>query len=171
MSEKAYYFVELIGDRAEAAWDELVTYALGRANFFEVTAPKWTEISGWRLKKRQWQLPAHLAPYLVQQYESNWVYQARQRKLMTYYRFRLTPEMVDFVQAEPLWAWNMASGLPEDPAFYQDEAAILWTISHEQYAFVWLTPDEAQAWREAGFAEGIRDFSQIENRQPPTKRP
>jgi hypothetical protein len=171
MSDNAYYLVELFDKRAEVAWDELLAFALERANFLEFAAPRCTVITGFRLQKWQWKPPAPLQPFLVNRYESYWKYQVRQKNKTLYYRFRLTPEMATYVLGQPLEIWGVANDLPEDPAFYRDELPILWTISHEQFAYVWLNPAEAQSWREAGFANGIRTFTQTDNRHPPTKRP
>lgn len=40
----------------------------------------------------------------------------------------------------------------EDPTFYIDEQVIMWTISHEDLAFVWLSTDEAINFNAQGYS-------------------
>ena len=171
MSDQSYYLFELFGDQAEDVWQALLASALQEADFVEFAAPVVTEISGFRLKKRQWQPSDELLSDLVEQYESQWKYQVKQRSTTTIYRFRLTPTLASFIQSAPLWAWGVENHLPEDPAFYFAEHPFLWTISHEQYVFAWLTPAELATWQASELAPYIRGFTKIDNRELPTKRP
>ena len=171
MSEKAYYLIELFEDGVKGAWEKLMADALEKADFVEFAAPTIQVLEGFKWRKWQWQPPTSLVSSLVQKYESRWKYQADQKSETIFYRFRLTPEMVAFVQSEPLVAWHGGNELPEDPAFYRDDSPILWTISHEQFAYVWLTAAEAQVWQDTEFIMGMRSFYRIENRRSPTKRP
>ncbi|MFO3798145.1 MAG: hypothetical protein ACK8QZ_12890, partial [Anaerolineales bacterium] len=40
----------------------------------------------------------------------------------------------------------------EDPTFYVDEQVIMWTISHENLAFVWLSTNEAMNFNAQGYS-------------------
>jgi hypothetical protein len=157
MDQERHYYLEDLSDDDGSRWPSLVQYALETSEILELAARP-----GSRRKLRS--ALAALTPFLVEEFRSRWRWQCKQFFSTTFLRFRIATEVTGFIRRLPtLYHWNK---LPvEDPSFYQGETAVLWTISHESYAFVFLNPSEVARFQREGF-----DFLRSPGDEPPTRR-
>ncbi|MCS7227296.1 MAG: hypothetical protein NZ821_09930, partial [Gloeomargarita sp. SKYB31] len=86
---------------------------------------------------------------------SQWRWGSKQIGSTTYARFTLTDRLKEYILKRPtLGHWLIDL---EDPVFYIDEQVIMWTISHENLAFVWLSTDEAKSFNALGYSFEMAD--------------
>jgi len=145
VEQKRKYYLEDLTNEGGMRWFRLLDYAISHSDTVEFTVPmdesKWSP----RLKP--------LLPFLTERFASHWRWQAKQRRMQTFLRFPLL-SMVEELLRTPQTLQDtrfMQPPFPEDPAFYANGQCILWTISHEVWAFPLLTEEEAEAWRVQGF--------------------
>jgi hypothetical protein len=136
---RAYYLQELLSLPSDA-WQTLLDFGLSRARQVEFALDGRT-------------LPASLQAFsasLLEQFSSRMRWQARQIGYTTFARFQLGPELSAYLKSVPrLGGWM--DERPQDPTLYRDEEKILWTISHDEMAFVCLSEREAARFNERGF--------------------
>jgi len=127
------YYSELVGDTGKQ-WQTLLDFGLARADTVEFAVP---------VNVKLW--PAALQPlasFLIQRTTSRTCWGNQQITSTTYLRYNICLEVELFLRSQNRlvdWLFNM----PQDPTFYQHEVQVLWTISHEELAFLQITPQEA----------------------------
>jgi len=153
----AHYYVQEMNAAPVALWPQALDFALPRADTVEFVVDR---------AQKRW--PDTLKPFsalLSETFASRWRWQVRQLGSTTFARFPLTAEMAAYLRSLPkvdCWLANY----PEDPALYSEGIATLWTTSHEQLVFLWLTQEEAITLNAAGFT-----LNRTGNDLPPTRRP
>lgn len=160
MEQPQLYYMEDLTNEDGTKWRHLLDYALSCAECVEFTVP---------VDERRWPTRLEpLFPFLLERFTSHWRWQGRQHRKSTFLRFRITPEVVGLLRSVPTLQDTLflTPAFPEDPAFYRHGRAILWTITHEVWAFLLLTEQEARAWREKGF---VLDCDCAIDVAPPTK--
>ena len=99
-------------------------------------------------------LPKPLRPCedrLVDVFTTCYYWGARQIRSARFFRLALDDELRAFVRSRPgLHDWDEFASPIVDPALYQGDTPILWTIVHEAQVFVWLDEDEAAQLRAEG---------------------
>ncbi|MFN3741101.1 MAG: hypothetical protein ACK4VW_00330 [Anaerolineales bacterium] len=134
------FFVQDFTHLPPQKWEGLLQYVLNKANFVELV------IGGE-------DLPPSLKPFrssLVKLFSSRWRWGSRQLGSTTYARLALSDGLKRYILERPTlghWLRDL-----EDPTFYIDEQVIMWTISHENLAFVWLSTDEAINFNAQGYS-------------------
>lgn len=138
---KSYYVIELL-HHPDDYWHKLLDYVSQTANLVEFA------VSG---KERM--LPTQLKPFsasLIAKFSSQWKWFAKQWGSTTFFQFSLSKELYTYIRTLPKlddWTGNY----PEDPTFYSENQPMLWTMSHDGLAFILLSTDEANQFREQGF--------------------
>lgn len=134
------FFVQDFTHLPPQKWEGLLQYVLSKANFVEFVI-------------RNRNLPPTLETFrssLVKVFSSRWRWGSRQLGSTTYARLALSDGLKRYILQRPtLDHWLMDL---EDPTFYIDEQVIMWTISHEDLAFVWLSTDEAINFNAQGYS-------------------
>lgn len=159
MKRNSRYYLEDLTNDDGRKWKRLLEYALHRGDTVEFTVPTKEEEWSPRLEP--------LLPFLVERWSSHWRWQAKQKQVQTFLRFSLVPS-VEALLCTPHTLQEtlfMQPAFPEDPAFYVNGQAILWTISHEVWAYLLLTEEEAKNWRAQGFRLDVSYEA-----EPPSKR-
>lgn len=126
-------------------WKLLLDYALSQGDTIEFTVSS---------KEKQWPaVVSTLMPFLVESFKARWYYGAQQSRKVTILHFHNTPEVAALLRTPPTFFdyrfWQPE--MPEDPTFYRNGEAIVWTISHEIWVYMLLTEQEAEVWRARGF--------------------
>ena len=136
-----YYLLE---HPTPAQWAALQDWALARAQMLEVMR---YDVRG--------PIPKPLRPFqaqLIDVFVTCYYWDAPQIRSARFFRLALNDALRTFVRTRAgLSDWEEFSLPVTDPAFYQDDIPILWTITHEGYAFLWLDDEEAAAFRAQGF--------------------
>lgn len=143
-----FFFQEFVHVSSEK-WRELLSYVLNKANAVEFV-----------IKSRD-ELHPSLEPFrfsLIKTTASRWRWGAKQPGTTFYARFALSDALKEYLLKPPtLGEWSC--DLPEDPSLYVDDEVIMWTISHEQLAFVRFSEREVSEFNKMGFslerAEGV----------------
>jgi len=152
-----HYYVQEMNDAPVELWSQALDFALARADTVEFVVDR---------AQKRW--PSTLKPFsaiLSETFSSRWRWQARQLGSTTFARFPLTTEVASYLRSLPNVGYWLGD-YPEDPALYHQDVAVLWTISHERLAFLWLTQEEATTLNAAGFT-----LSPTGNDLSPTRRP
>lgn len=142
------FFVQDFTNFPEQKWKNLLQYVLSKANFVEFVVQNKDILSSIEA----------LRSSLVKIFSSRWRWGSKQLGSTTYARFVLTDGVKEYILQRPtLGHWLMDL---EDPTFYIDEQVIMWTISHENLAFVWFSPDEVLNFNAQGYSfEIVNDLT------------
>lgn len=128
--EQRKFFVQDFTHLPAQKWENILQYILSKANFVEFVVKKQDILSSEIFRSS-----------LVKVFSSRWRWGSKQLGYATYARFALSDRLREYILQRPtLGHWLIDL---EDPTFYIDEQVIMWTISHENLAFVWLSTDEA----------------------------
>lgn len=139
------FFVQDFTHLPAQKWENLLQYILSKANFVEFVVKNNDILSSLEI----------LRSSLVKVFSSRWRWGSKQLGSTTYARFTLSDRLREYILQRPtLGHWLIDL---EDPAFYIDEQVIMWTISHESLAFVWLSTDEAMNFNALGYSFEITD--------------
>jgi hypothetical protein len=94
-------------------------------------------------------------PFVKERFTSRWRWQQKQGTQSVFVRLSLQPEVISYLFSAPRltdWLFNR----PEDPALYQGDKALLWTISHEGFAFIRLNEELSGGYRHQGFVLDVK---------------
>lgn len=139
------FFVQDFTHLSAPKWKNLLQYVLSKANFVEFVVKNQGILSSLEIFR----------PSLVKVFLSQWRWGSKQLGSTTYARFALSDRLREYILQRPtLGHWLIDL---EDPAFYMDEQVIMWTISHENLAFVWLSTDEVTSFNAQGYSFEFTD--------------
>lgn len=134
------FFVQDFTHLSAKKWKNLLQYVMSKANFVEFVVKNQGILSS----------PEIFRPNLVKVFSSQWRWGSKQLGSTTYARFALANRLREYILQRPtLGHWLIDL---EDPTFYMDEQVIMWTISHENLAFVWLSTDEVTSFNAQGYS-------------------
>ncbi len=135
---KRYYVIE---HPTPEQWRSLLTWALSRAQRIEFA----------HVDDRAKSLPNTLRPFedrITEAFTTCYYWGNRQVKPRRFYRLALNEALSDLLLASSSPAeWCAPSSELEDPALYQDDVPILWTIAHDNMVFLWIEDSELAQWR------------------------
>lgn len=159
--EQSYYYLEELSADDGRKWQCILDDMLSRADSVEFIVP---------VKEQKW--PSYvkpLLPFLEDRFTSHWRWQLRQNKPRQLLRLRVTHAVKMVLRTAPtLQDWLLKQDeLPEDIVFYRDGVALAWTVSHEGWVYLLLTPSEVATWRERAF---VLDETLRLDPLPPTRR-
>jgi hypothetical protein len=159
MEHKRMYYLEDLSNEDGTKWTRLLEYAFRHSDSVEFTVPMNEQQWSPRLKP--------LLPFLTERYTSHWRWQAKQKKAQTFLRFPLVPTVEALLRIPQTLQDTLflQPPFPEDPTFYSNGQALLWTITHEVWAYLLLTEEEAEIYRAQGFT-----FDVSFEAEPPTRR-
>lgn len=139
------FFVQDFAHLPAQKWEGLLQYVLSKANFVEFVIGRG--------------FPSSLEAFrssLVRFSSSRWRWGSRQLGPTTYARLALSDGLKGFILQRPTldhWLVDL-----EDPTFYIDDQVLMWTISHENLAFVWLSTDEAINFNAQGYSFEVTEL-------------
>lgn len=139
------FFVQDFTHLPAQKWKDLLQYVLSKANFVEFVVKNQDILSSEVFRSS-----------LVKVFSSQWRWGSKQLGSTIYARFALSDRLREYILQRPtLGHWLIDL---EDPAFYMDEQVIMWTISHENLAFAWLSTDEVMNFNAQGYSFEVTDL-------------
>lgn len=134
------FFVQDFTHLPAQKWKNLLQYVLNKANFVEFVVKNQDFLYSLEIFRSS----------LVKVFSSQWRWGSKQLGSTTYARFTLSDRLREYILQRPtLGHWLIDL---EDPTFYIDGQVIMWTISHENLAFVWFSTDEAINFNAQGYS-------------------
>jgi len=148
MAKKAY-FIENIN---EEKWRFLINWVMKKAFYFVVVKEPDRIKTGFFKTKRGYPKDLKLLKdLLVEEYDSKERWHCKQFFSSHFYKFRIDKKVWKFLENETPLDLYLKKGI-EDPSFFDiNDNPILETISHEEYAFVFLENKEVQMFIKKGF--------------------
>jgi len=148
MAKKAY-FIENIN---EEKWRFLINWVRKKAFYFVVVKEPDRIKTGFFKTERVYPKDLELLKdLLVEEYDSKERWHRKQFFSSHFYKFRIDKKVWKLLENETLLNLYLNKGI-EDPSFFDiNDNPILETISHEDYAFVFLENKEVQMFIKKGF--------------------